>query len=206
MDKMAGSVSRFPEQLLSETEDMSSDSPEPTPTSTLDETTPPEADGEPGRQWVGSMMMLVAAIVFVLFVGEKTVGLPFEMPRSFYAFPVMWFAGALIMLLAGVFIVSQATPATKEAWHPSRPGQRFDHVLLYTRPGCHLCDVANDILAKYRKYLPETEEVNIESNPEFLERYATDIPVVACDGRVRFRGHVDELLLRRLIEATPPRS
>lgn len=185
---------------------MSADLPEPTATSTLDESAASATLGEPGRQWVGSMLMLVAAVIFVLFVGEKTVGLPFEMPRSFYAFPVLWFAGAFVMLLAGVYIVSQATPATKDAWHPSQSGQRFDNVILYTRPGCHLCDVANDILAKYRTYLPETEEVNIESNPELLEKYATDIPVVACDGRVRFRGHVDELLLRRLIEATPPQS
>lgn len=175
-------------------------------TSTVDETNLTSSQPEPGRQWLGSVMMMVSALVFVLIVGEKTVGLPFEMPRSFYAFPILWFAGAFVMLLAGVFVVSLATPNTKAAWQPSKPGQRFDNVILYTRPGCHLCDVANDILAKYRQYLPETEEVNIESNPELLEKYSMDIPVVSCDGKVRFRGHVDEILLRRLIEATPPQS
>ncbi|WP_206028435.1 glutaredoxin family protein [Thalassoroseus pseudoceratinae] len=185
---------------------MSSELQETDATSTTNDSTQIVPENDLGRHWLGSVMMLVAALAFVLIVGEKTVGLPFEMPRSFYAFPVLWFAGAFIMLMAGVFIVSQASPNTKEAWQPSQSGQRFDSIHLYTRPGCHLCDVANDILAKYREYLPKAEEVNIESNPELLEKYALDIPVVACDGRVRFRGHVDEILLRRLIEATPPQN
>jgi glutaredoxin len=82
---------------------------------------------------------------------------------------------------------------------------RAKPLALYTRPGCHLCDVAKDTLMHHRRHLPELEEVNIESDPALKERFGTEIPVVEIDGRVRFRGRVDEVLLRRLIDATPPR-
>jgi glutaredoxin len=77
---------------------------------------------------------------------------------------------------------------------------------LYTREGCHLCDHARDTLVKYRRYLPAVEEIDIDGDPQLIEQFHTWVPVVELDGKVRFRGDVDELLLRRLIEGTPPRK
>lgn len=62
------------------------------------------------------------------------------------------------------------------------------HVVIYSRPNCHLCEeakkemIAADCDAQYT-----LQEVNIESNLELLERYKFDIPVIMIDGREAFR-------------------
>lgn len=70
--------------------------------------------------------------------------------------------------------------------------------VLYTRVGCHLCD---DALALLRKHGLEPRLVDIDKHPEFLEQFNTCVPVVEIDGRTRFRGRVDEILLRRILNA-----
>lgn len=69
-------------------------------------------------------------------------------------------------------------------------------IVLYTRQGCHLCEVAAEILAKYR--LP-FESVDVDTDAQLRERYNECVPVVSIDGRDRFRGRIDELLLRRIL-------
>lgn len=71
------------------------------------------------------------------------------------------------------------------------------HVVVYSRPGCHLCD---DACALLERYGLSPEKVNIDTNPELIARYGLTIPVVTFDGQERFRGHVDEVLLRRLLK------
>ncbi len=73
-------------------------------------------------------------------------------------------------------------------------------IVLYTRRGCHLCEVAEELLTRYRL---KFENVDVDTDPELRERYNECVPVVAIDGRDRFRGRVDELLLRRIL-AQPP--
>jgi glutaredoxin len=72
------------------------------------------------------------------------------------------------------------------------------NVILYTRRGCHLCD---DALALLRRHGLSPSEVDVDDDPQLRERYDTCVPVVEIDGQVRFRGRVDELLLRRLLNA-----
>lgn len=69
-------------------------------------------------------------------------------------------------------------------------------VILYSRSGCHLCEVALDLL---RKYGIEPKKVDVDSDPLLRERYDACVPVVVIDGKERFRGRVDEILLRRLL-------
>jgi glutaredoxin len=69
-------------------------------------------------------------------------------------------------------------------------------VVLYTRRGCHLCDDAQALLEAHG-LLPEC--VDIDKDAALRERFDTCVPVVEIDGRIRFRGRVDPLLLRRLI-------
>ena len=76
--------------------------------------------------------------------------------------------------------------------------------MFYTRSGCHLCDEARAILDQYDDYLPPTREIDIDTDRELIEQFGTSVPVVEIDGKIRFRGCVDEILLRRLIEGTPP--
>jgi glutaredoxin len=69
-------------------------------------------------------------------------------------------------------------------------------VKLYTRQGCHLCDDAKAVLARHG-LVPQ--EIDIDVDPQLVERYTTCVPVVEIDGKERFRGRVDEVLLRRLL-------
>ena len=69
-------------------------------------------------------------------------------------------------------------------------------IVLYGRQGCHLCD---DAAALFERLSLAYDEVDIDRDPRLVELYNCCVPVVEIDGRVRFRGRVNELLLRRLV-------
>lgn len=71
------------------------------------------------------------------------------------------------------------------------------HVIVYSRPGCHLCDEAKDLL---RSAGVGFDEVNIESDEELLRKYQYDIPVVTFNDVEEFRHRVDEKKLRALVK------
>ena len=69
--------------------------------------------------------------------------------------------------------------------------ERRAHVILYTKPGCHLCDkMKQEILATNCAELYTLEEVDIETDPALLERYRNDIPVMSIDGVEAFKHRV----------------
>ena len=70
-------------------------------------------------------------------------------------------------------------------------------VRLMTRQGCCLCDEARQVLEAHGL---EVEAVDIDRDADLRERYTDCVPVVIIDGKERFRGRVDPLLLRRLLE------
>ncbi len=67
---------------------------------------------------------------------------------------------------------------------------------VYTRQNCHLCEDAEGIL---RSHGFEVERIDIDASSDLRSRYDRCVPVVVIDGRERFRGRIDPLLLRRLI-------
>ncbi|MDT0200639.1 glutaredoxin family protein [Nocardioides sp. AE5] len=70
-------------------------------------------------------------------------------------------------------------------------------VRLYSRPGCHLCDDARVVIARVCADLGEEfDEVDIDSDPELLERYGEEIPVTLVDGAQHDFWRVDEGRLR----------
>ena len=69
-------------------------------------------------------------------------------------------------------------------------------IIIYTRVGCHLCDEAKATLESYGL---EVQTVDIDHDPQLRERYNECVPVVFVDGRERFRGRIDPVLLRRLL-------
>lgn len=74
-------------------------------------------------------------------------------------------------------------------------------VILYSRKGCHLCD---DALSLLRQQGLQPTVLDIDDDPALRERYNVCVPVVVIDGRERFRGRVDAVLLRRLLGARQP--
>jgi len=73
-------------------------------------------------------------------------------------------------------------------------------VTLYTRSGCHLCDQAVIDLAAHG-LVPE--QIDIDANESLREQFDSCVPVVEIDGKIRFRGRVDPVLLRRLLTNAP---
>ena len=69
-------------------------------------------------------------------------------------------------------------------------------IVVYTRAGCHLCDQAAALLASHGLRF---EVVDIDADPQLRAQYDECVPVVMIDGRERFRGRINELLLRRLL-------
>lgn len=70
------------------------------------------------------------------------------------------------------------------------------NVILYTRKGCHLCDDALRLLESHG-LKPELQDIDV--NKDLRERFDVCVPVVEIDGKIRFRGKVDPVLLTRLI-------
>ena len=76
------------------------------------------------------------------------------------------------------------------------------HVIIYSRPGCHLCDEAKAaIMAAGCNDQFTLEEVNIECDDELLRKYKYDIPVITIDGVETFIHRVDPSEFRTRINA-----
>jgi glutaredoxin len=61
-------------------------------------------------------------------------------------------------------------------------------VIIYSRPGCHLCDEAKEAMrAANCESLYTLQEINIEDDLALLDRYRYDIPVITIDGVETFR-------------------
>jgi glutaredoxin len=85
---------------------------------------------------------------------------------------------------------------------PQEPKQAHS-VVLYSRKNCHLCD---DAAALLRQYGLNPVTVDIDTDPALKKRFDTCVPVVEIDGKIRFRGHVHPLLLRRLLNRRQARD
>jgi glutaredoxin len=73
---------------------------------------------------------------------------------------------------------------------------------VYTRAQCCCCHKALDLLKDYQaRFGFAIEEVDIDGDPDLVARYNTEVPVVAVNGKVRFRGVVKPALLDRLLLA-----
>jgi glutaredoxin len=69
-------------------------------------------------------------------------------------------------------------------------------LVMYSRPGCHLCDDARVVLQRIGEPF---DEVDIDSDDELFKRYLERIPVVALDGDELYDFFVDEQDLRRRV-------
>jgi len=74
------------------------------------------------------------------------------------------------------------------------------HVIVYSRPGCHLCDDAKSVIEQVKQEIDLTlEEVNIEHDLNLLQRYRFDIPVITINGVEAFRHRVEPSTLRETL-------
>lgn len=64
-----------------------------------------------------------------------------------------------------------------------------------------MCDDAEQVLIEHGLQAKKVD-IDIDANADeaLREQFDTCVPVVEIDGKVRFRGRVDPLLLRRLLQ------
>ncbi|WP_148574004.1 glutaredoxin family protein [Nocardioides caldifontis] len=93
--------------------------------------------------------------------------------------------------------------------HPTgqSTGQPTDEprVVLYGRPGCHLCDDAREVVTAVCDGLGERwVEVDITTDPALESRFGEEVPVTFVDGRQHDFWRVDAARLTAALR--PPES
>jgi glutaredoxin len=72
---------------------------------------------------------------------------------------------------------------------------------IYSRPGCHLCDEAKDVIDRVgKRHAFAVRVINIEGDPALESAYGTEIPVVFINGSKAFKYRVDEGELERRVK------
>ena len=73
-------------------------------------------------------------------------------------------------------------------------------VTLYSKPGCHLCDDARQVIERVCAEVGTSfDEVDITTSDELMGAYGEQIPVTFVDGRQHDFWRVDETRLRRAL-------
>ncbi|GAA1809350.1 hypothetical protein GCM10009682_33830 [Luedemannella flava] len=74
----------------------------------------------------------------------------------------------------------------------------MSRLVLLTRPGCHLCDVAKEAMARVSEATGEPwDEVDVETDLELETEYGDRLPVILLDGREHGYWRVEEERLLR---------
>ena len=73
-------------------------------------------------------------------------------------------------------------------------------VIVYSRKGCHLCEVVKESLVKLSRRGGFTwREVDVDTDAQLRRLYNDEVPVVFIDGHKAFKYHMNEQeFLRRL--------
>jgi len=75
----------------------------------------------------------------------------------------------------------------------TRPMPEPRQVILYSRKGCHLCEIVKETLAKLHRRGGFTwQEVDVDSDDQLRRQFTDEVPVVFIDGRKAFKYHLDE--------------
>ena len=73
-------------------------------------------------------------------------------------------------------------------------------VRFYTKPGCHLCEQAEELLEALAAECPlDLETIDITTDIDIFDRYRYEIPVVAVEGGGTASGRITEADLRRIL-------
>ncbi len=74
-------------------------------------------------------------------------------------------------------------------------------VLVYTRKGCHLCEIVKESIVKLaRRGGFVWREVDVDADEQLRRQFNDEVPVVFIDGRKAFKYRMDEQeFLRKLV-------
>lgn len=69
----------------------------------------------------------------------------------------------------------------------------FREVIVYSRKGCHLCEIVKEKLAKLeRRGGFRWREIDVETDELLRRQFTDEVPVVFIDGRKAFKYRLDE--------------
>ena len=86
--------------------------------------------------------------------------------------------------------------------HSTELGETPPRVVLYSKPGCHLCDDARAVIELVCAELEEGyDEIDISTSAELMSRYGEEIPVTFVDGAQHDYWRVDAERLRAALQA-----
>jgi glutaredoxin len=84
----------------------------------------------------------------------------------------------------------------------SAPMPEPRNVQLYTRKGCHLCEVVKESLVKlHRRGGFNWSEIDVDSDEQLRRAFCDEVPVVFIDGRKAFKYRMDEREFLRRIDS-----
>ena len=79
-------------------------------------------------------------------------------------------------------------------------------VVVYSRKGCHLCDVLKETLTKLQSAADfEWRDVDIDTDPDLVQRFNDEIPVVFINGRKAFKYRMTRDQFLQTLSAQPSR-
>lgn len=73
-------------------------------------------------------------------------------------------------------------------------------VVLYSRKGCHLCEIVKESLAKLARQTQFSwQEIDVDSDEALRRQFTDEVPVVFINGRKAFKYRMNEQdFLRKL--------
>ena len=75
-----------------------------------------------------------------------------------------------------------------------------DRVVVYSREGCHLCQVAEETVAEVCDELGLTwSRVDIDTDPDLVRAFTDQVPVTFVDGSQHDFWRVDPVRLRQAL-------
>jgi glutaredoxin len=74
-------------------------------------------------------------------------------------------------------------------------------VVVYSRKGCHLCEIIKETLSKLQRRGGFIwREVDVDDDDDLRHRFTDEVPVVFIDGHKAFKYRMDEQeFLRKLV-------
>ncbi|MFY9672994.1 MAG: glutaredoxin family protein [Terriglobales bacterium] len=89
--------------------------------------------------------------------------------------------------------------AHRNCYTPGMPDA--GEVILYSRKGCHLCEIVKESLNKLQRQTAfRWREIDVDSDSETRRLYNDEVPVVFINGRKAFKYHMDEQEFLRKLE------
>ena len=80
-----------------------------------------------------------------------------------------------------------------------RPEPGSNLLRIYSKPGCHLCEIMIEELLPLIRGRLDLEVVDIESRPDWLRDYGTRIPVVEFDSETVCEAKLDVPAIQRIL-------